>query len=110
MAPASLAARSGSCSAACHTDAVSAEVRYARTKDGAHLAYQVLGSGSLDVLSVGYGTVISIDARDDEPHVRGFEHRLASFCRFIRFDPRGLGLSDPTDADRPLTVDGWIIS
>jgi class 3 adenylate cyclase len=86
---------------------VSAEVRYARTEDGAHLAYQVLGGGSLDVLSVGYGTVISIDARDDEPHVRGFEHRLASFCRFIRFDPRGLGLSDPTDADRPLTVEGW---
>ena len=32
--------------------------------------------------------------RDEEPHVRRFEERLASFSRLIRFDPRGIGLSD----------------
>ncbi len=56
--------------------------------------FQVIGDGPLDLVSVGYGNVISIDMRDEEPHVRRFEERLASFSRLIRFDPRGIGLSD----------------
>jgi len=71
------------------------ETRYAKTADGIHVAFQTLGEGPLDLLCVGYGNMISIDLRDDEPHFRRFERRLASFSRFIRFDPRGLGLSDP---------------
>ena len=70
------------------------ETGYARSEDGAHVAYQVIGDGPLDLVSVGYGNVISIDMRDEEPHVRRFEERLASFSRFIRSDPRGIGLSD----------------
>lgn len=46
---------------------------------------------------MGYGNLVSIDARDEEPHVRRFERRLGSFGRLVRFDPRGLGLSDRTD-------------
>jgi class 3 adenylate cyclase len=68
------------------------------------LAYQVLGEGPLDLLCVGYGNLVSIDARDEEPHFRRFERRLASFSRFVRFDPRGLGLSDPVDPDGGLEV------
>jgi class 3 adenylate cyclase/pimeloyl-ACP methyl ester carboxylesterase len=76
------------------------ETRYARTPDGDHVAYQILGNGSVDLLCVGYGNVVSIDQRDDEPHVRRFEHRLAAFSRFIRFDRRGIGLSDrPSSGD-----------
>lgn len=69
---------------------------YARTKDGVHVAYQTFGDGGLDLLCVGYGNMVSIDMRDEEPHFGRFERRLASFSRFIRYDPRGLGLSDPT--------------
>jgi len=71
------------------------ETRYARTADGGHVAYQVLGDGPVDLVCVGYGNVISIDMRDEEPHFAHFERGLSSFSRFIRFDPRGIGLSDP---------------
>ena len=70
------------------------ETKYARSEDGSHVAFQVIGDGPLDLVSVGYGNVVSIDMRDEEPHVRRFEERLASFSRLIRFDPRGIGLSD----------------
>lgn len=72
-----------------------AETRYARTSDGVHIAYQVLGDGPLDLVCVGYGNMVSIDAHDEEPHFARFDRRLASFSRLIRFDQRGLGLSDP---------------
>jgi len=81
------------------------ETRYARTPDGDHVAYQVLGRGPVDLLCAGYGNVISIDQHDEEPHVRRFEQRLASFSRLIRFDRRGVGLSDRiTDGDVGASV------
>ena len=64
------------------------ETRYARSEDGTHVAYQIIGDGPLDLVTVGYGNNISIDMRDEESHVRRFEERLASFSRLIRFDPR----------------------
>ncbi len=79
------------------------ETRYARSEDGSHVAFQVIGDGPLDLVTVGYGNVVSIDMRDEEPHVRRFEERLASFSRLIRFDPRGIGLSD---APRPGVAAG----
>ncbi|MDQ1511823.1 MAG: hypothetical protein QOG50_3667 [Actinomycetota bacterium] len=72
-----------------------APIQYAKSGD-AHVAYQVLGDGPIDVLAFNNGTTIWID-RDDEPHWSRFDRRLASFCRLIRFDPIGLGLSDPLD-------------
>jgi len=71
------------------------EIQYAKSGD-LHVAYQVLGDGPIDVLAFNNGTSIWID-RDDEPHWSRFDRRLASFCRLIRFDPIGLGLSDPLD-------------
>ena len=76
------------------------ETRYARSEDGSHVAFQVIGNGPLDLVTVGYGNVVSIDIRDEEPHVRRFEERLTSFSRLIRFDPRGIGLSDRAAAGR----------
>ncbi len=81
------------------------ETRYARTPDGVHVAYQELGDGPVDLLTVGYGNMVSIDTRDEEPHFRRFEHRLAAFSHLIRFDPRGRGLSDPMPAGTPFTVE-----
>jgi class 3 adenylate cyclase len=70
---------------------------------GAHLAYSVLGSGVLDLVYVSSFTV-SIDSLDEEPHAAHYFRRLASFSRLIRFDVRGIGLSDPIDPADPPTV------
>jgi class 3 adenylate cyclase len=74
------------------------EVRYAKTPDGAHLAFVVLGSGAVDVVEVGNGSNMSIEAAYDEPRWEAYLAALGSFARLIRFDPRGIGLSDPLGA------------
>jgi class 3 adenylate cyclase/pimeloyl-ACP methyl ester carboxylesterase len=84
------------------------ETEYARNGD-LHIAYQVLGDGhnDLDLLILPYGMNVSIDARDDQPQWRRFEQRFGTFARAIRFDPRGLGLSDPCTADAPVSAETW---
>lgn len=69
------------------------EIHYAKSGD-LHVAYQVLGDGPIDLLALNNGSTIWID-RDDEPHWSRFDRRLSSFSRLIRFDPIGMGLSDP---------------
>jgi len=83
----------------------SPDTSYAQAKDGVHVAYQILGEGQLDLLCVGYGNMVSIDMRDEEPHFGRFERGLATFSRYIRFDPRGIGLSDPLAAGAPASVE-----
>src|SRR5207244_2395473 len=83
-----------------------AETRYAKAPDGAHLAYQIVGDGPIDLLELP-GTLMSIDAVGDQPIWLRFQERLASFCRLIRIDLRGIGLSDPLDASPP-TVERWM--
>ncbi len=78
-------------------------VSYASAPDGAHLGYQVLGDGVPKIVSCGYGTMISIDMRDEEPHIRAFEDRLSQLGGLLRFDPRGIGLSDPIALGATLT-------
>jgi len=56
------------------------------------IAYQVLGDGPADLLMFP-GPFVPIDSIDDEPSLYRFHRRLASFCRVIRFDHRGVGLS-----------------
>jgi pimeloyl-ACP methyl ester carboxylesterase len=59
-----------------------------------HIAYQVFGSGELDVVLVpGYVTHVEL-VWESEPFVRALES-LASYARVITFDRRGSGLSDP---------------
>jgi class 3 adenylate cyclase len=81
-----------------------AEISYAKTIDGAHLAYSVMGSGDIDILYTA-GWTISIDSYDDEPHVAHLWRRLSSFARVARFDVRGIGLSDPIDARDPPPIE-----
>ena len=80
-----------------------ARIEYAKTADDAHVAYSVVGDGPIDLIYTG-GYTISIDSYDDEPHFSHMWRRFASFCRLIRFDMRGIGLSDPIDADDPPTI------
>lgn len=79
------------------------ETRYARSGD-ASIAFQVMGTGPQDLLLV-LANHISIDSMDDEPSLARFHRRLASFCRIIRFDRRGVGLSDPVLPSDPPTVE-----
>jgi class 3 adenylate cyclase len=66
--------------------------RYTRSGDF-HLAYQVTGSGPVDLLYVP-GWVSQLELYWEEPSLARFLRRLASFARLIVFDKRGIGLSD----------------
>ncbi len=76
---------------------------YARNGD-AHIAYQVVGDGPVDILALTTGFTVWID-RDDEQRWARFDRRLASAGRLIRYSPRGFGLSDPTIG--PASIEGW---
>jgi class 3 adenylate cyclase len=66
--------------------------RYARNGD-IHIAYQVHGEGPFDLVLCG-GAVTHLDVLWEDPSYRRFCESLASFARLIRFDKRGMGLSD----------------
>jgi class 3 adenylate cyclase len=69
------------------------ETEYAKTVDGVHIAYQVLGDGPGDLVFVP-GFVFNIEQAWEWPQLARFARRLSSFCRLIQFDRRGTGLSD----------------
>ena len=74
------------------------ETRYARLGED-RLAYQVLGDGPDQVLTMGaFGHV---DLMWEDPGVALFLRRLASFSRLIYFDRRGTGASDPLPEKMP---------
>ena len=76
------------------------EIRYVRNGD-VHLAYQVWGQGSTDLVLVP-GFVSHIELAWDLPAGARSLERLGSFARVITFDRRGTGLSDPvTVTDAP---------
>jgi len=83
-----------------------ATTRYARSGD-VHIAYQVTGEGPLDLLLVPDGA-IPIEAMPEEPSFDRFIGRLGRFCRVIRFDRRGMGLSDPVTSLSPATLEQWM--
>ena len=69
------------------------EVHFARRPDGRQLAYQVLGSGELDLVFL-FGFPSNLALLWDNPALAGFLTKLASFSRLILFDRLGNGLSD----------------
>ncbi|HWX23409.1 MAG TPA: alpha/beta fold hydrolase [Vicinamibacteria bacterium] len=68
------------------------KTRYARSGD-VNIAYQVVGSGPLDLVYV-MGWVTNLDYFWEEPAYARFLRRLAAHSRLILFDKRGTGLSD----------------
>jgi pimeloyl-ACP methyl ester carboxylesterase len=66
--------------------------RYARSGD-AGIAYQVLGEGPPDVLMVP-GFPSHLELAWEYPRLASFYRQLASVCRLIVMDKRGIGLSD----------------
>jgi class 3 adenylate cyclase len=73
------------------------ETKYALSGD-VHIAYQVTGDGPVDLI-MAPGTMSHLDLDWEVPGRVNFIHGLAKFCRVIRFDKRGTGLSD-----RPLRM------
>ncbi len=76
-------------------------VQYARN-DGVHLAYQVMGSGSRDVLLLPGGTM-PMDSLDHHPKGSAWIRTLQGLGRLILMDQRGIGQSD--SVDEPITPD-----
>ena len=68
------------------------EIKYAKN-NGIHIAYQIVGSGPIDLVLVP-GWVSNIEIFWEEPNAVRFLRRLSSFSRLILFDKRGTGLSD----------------
>jgi len=68
------------------------ETRYAQSRD-VYIAYQITGKGPVDVVWAP-GTMSHLDLDWDIPRKARFIEWLSSFCRLIRFDKRGTGLSD----------------
>ena len=68
-----------------------------------HLAYQVVGSGPIDILSTpDYPFAPPLDAWQDQPRLNQAVHDLSSFARLILWDPRGIGLSDRFGETHPI--------
>jgi class 3 adenylate cyclase/predicted alpha/beta hydrolase len=73
------------------------ETKYAKSGN-VNVAYQVTGEGPVDVVWAP-GTISHLDMSWENPAAVRFIERWSSFCRLIRFDKRGTGLSDrPTEA------------
>src|SRR5688500_5083837 len=66
------------------------------------IAYQVTGSGPIDLVYA-HGWLSHLEYAWETPDYARFFRRLASYSRLIRFDRRGMGLSD-RDVD-PSTLE-----
>jgi class 3 adenylate cyclase len=82
------------------------ETKYAKKGD-AHIAYQVVGEGPLDLVLV--STWFShVVARWDLPGYAHYLGRLSSFSRLISFDKYGTGLSDPIPSRELPPLEDWM--
>jgi pimeloyl-ACP methyl ester carboxylesterase/DNA-binding winged helix-turn-helix (wHTH) protein len=68
------------------------QIRFCTTADGVSLAYSTVGSGPCIVRVLGHFT--HLQAEWDWPEMRLFWERLAERFTVVRYDGRGIGLSD----------------
>jgi class 3 adenylate cyclase len=73
---------------------------------GALVGYQVVGDGPIDLVFA-HGLGNHIDLVWDLAPAAALYRSLASISRFIIFDRRGTGVSDPISRDTPLTWEDW---
>ena len=79
------------------------DIRYAKTVDGFHIAYEAVGDGPFDLVYVP-GWFSNVECIWEMPDLGDFLRELAGFSRLIVFDSRGSGLSD-----RPSTSDSMAL-
>jgi class 3 adenylate cyclase len=78
------------------------EIRYAHSGE-TNIAYQVVGSGPIDIV-MSPGWITHLELAWDVPPLARFYRRLGAFARVILFDKRGVGLSDRvSDVELPTT-------
>jgi pimeloyl-ACP methyl ester carboxylesterase len=65
------------------------------------LAYQVCGDGPVELVFVS-GPVSQVEVFWALPEYKTFFEQLGTFCRVVRFDKAGIGLSDPVPQVRTL--------
>src|SRR5438093_9209093 len=70
------------------------DTRYARTSDGTYVAYQVAGTGPVDLVFAP-GWFSNVELAWEHAEISPFLRRLSAESRLILFDRRGNGLSDP---------------
>jgi class 3 adenylate cyclase len=73
-----------------HTDST---VKYARSADGAAIAYRVISDGPIDLV-FNTGLISHVEVLLEEPGVARMLERIGEFTRLIVMDRRGTGLSD----------------
>ena len=76
------------------------EIRYAQSDD-VSLAYAVEGESGLPLIFIP-GIVSNLAMDESVPPLARFYERLSRFCRFVRWDRRGTGLSDQSAEPLPL--------
>jgi len=101
--PTSLEYSSGNRIASTHQD-----IQFCTTADGVRVAYSVIGSGPLLVRVLGHFTHLEMEW--EWPDLRHFWERLAETFTVVRYDGRGIGLSDKypgefTEETRQLDLD-----
>lgn len=81
------------------------DIQYALNGD-IHVAYMVVGTGSVDVVWSSPG-ISNLEGfwGVEQPLLRGLGERLSSFSRFITYDQRGTGLSDPVPSQAIPTLE-----
>lgn len=82
------------------------QTRYVASGAG-HVAYQVLGSGAVDLLVI-QEWMSHQEARWWVPEQSSFYRQLARFARVITFDKRGCGMSDAVVSGERHTFEEWI--
>lgn len=75
----------------------SQEIRYCSTEDGVSIAYAVIGEGPPLVRVLGWFTHLEIEW--EWPEMRAFWERLAEQHTVVRYDGRGIGLSEAWSGD-----------
>jgi class 3 adenylate cyclase len=78
-------------------------IRWAKTIDGASIAYQDYGEGD-PCLVVVPGGITHLEVGWEQPHHAAFLRRFARNMRVLHFDKRGLRMSDRLAAAPPLDV------
>jgi pimeloyl-ACP methyl ester carboxylesterase len=80
------------------------KTRYARSADGAYIAFQVFGEGPVDLLWIS-PWFSDVELLWEYQPIHRFFKEMASFARVILMDQRGIGLSDKirgfADRSRP---------
>jgi len=77
--------------------AVEQDIQYCKTDDGVQIAYSIIGKGPLLVRVLGHFTHLEMEW--EWPDLRHFWERLAENFTVVRYDGRGIGLSEAFEGE-----------